>query len=275
MSKIGLQNSMARELGFRDYKHLMANKQLAVANRYHYYDFRWRLILKKYQPYKVLSLVDQYIVERFHTEYEDHVFKNNKGAIRNWPKTAKNQYEYLTRRLVKRWRVIKHANRLFTIKDPNNITWFRALDLDELFKALSICYAKGKGPLRSIVYQNGLKWTHCVTAYNSKMKRGRPLWSRFDLDISLMIADKIIRTFNTSTGVWQTGGNAWALIVNKKLTVSDKTRFQDIINIVSTASVKSVSKGVYAIALFWGVGGSKAVNVIKGAYRRNNIPKWW
>jgi hypothetical protein len=107
------------------------------------------------------------------------------------------------------------------------------------------------------------------------MSEGRLYWTKNDLDIALLIADKITRTFDSKTGLWQTDGNKWALIVLEKLTIDKNTRFQNIINIVSQASVVSVSKGVYAIALFWGVGGSKAVNVIKGAYLRNNIPKWW
>lgn len=275
MSKKALQNKMFQELGFKNLAHFRAKRRMAVSTRYHIYEFSWRLIMRKYQSKNVVSLIDWSALEHFHTEYEDYVLKNYRGSLKNWSKAAQNQYDYLTKKLIRRWTIIKHSNRFFTIIDPGGVTWFRALDMDELFKALQICFLKGKGPTRRKVYTHGLKWNDCVAGYNSRIKRGRSYWARVDLDISLIIAAKIIRTFDSKTGLWQTGGYKWALIVLKKLTLNNKTSFDDIVNIVSAASLTSVHRGVYAIALFWGVGGNKAVNVIKGAYKRNNIPAWW
>jgi hypothetical protein len=267
-------NNLLRELRINSQETFEKNSKLPVQNRGNIYDFRWRMILEKYK----WDVIDQEILENlknFFADYEDYLLKSRFGGLYDWPKDAKEKYDYLTKHLVNPWYIEAHPQRLFTIKNPVNITFFRAIDLPQLFLALDFCYQGANGPVKSLSRINGLKWEDCVMEYNHKMSKGRSYWTKNDLDISLLIADKIIRTFDNKTGLWQTGGNKWALLVLQKLTIDKNTRFQDIVNIVSQASIVSVSKGVYAIALFWGVGGSKAVNVIKGAYYRNNIPKWW
>jgi hypothetical protein len=267
-------NNLLRELRFNNKETFDINSKLAPPNRGNTYDFRWRMIMEKYK----WNVIDQGIwnnLKNFFTEYEDYLLKNRFGGLYDWPKNAKEKYDYLTQHLARPWYIEAHPQRLFTVKNPYDITYFRAIDLPQLFLALDICYPQARGPVKTINYENGLVWEDCVSEYNKKMSEGRSYWTKNDLDIALLIADKIIRTFDSKTGIWQTDGNKWALLVNEKLTINKNTRFKHILDIISQAGLVAVSKGVYAIALFWGVGGSKAVNVIKGAYLRNNIPQWW
>lgn len=267
-------NNLLRELRFNNKETFEEKLKLSVPNRGNIYDFRWRIIMEKYK----WDVIDQEIwknLKNFFSEYEDYLLKNRFGGLYDWPQDAKGKYDYLTKHLVRPWNIEAHPQRFFTVKNPYNIIFFRAIDLPQLFLALDIGYKNANGPVKSVQYVSGLKWEDCVMEYNQKMTKGRVFWTKNDLDISLLVADKIIRTFDSKTGLWQTDGNKWALLVLKELTINKDTRFQDVINIVSKAGLESVSKGVYAIALFWGVGGSKAVNIIKGAYLRNNISKWW
>jgi len=267
-------NNLLRELGFINNEVFEKNSKIPVPYRGNIYNFRWRLIIEKYKWGNIDREI-LYNLKTLFTEYEDYLLKSRIGGLYDWPSRANEKYTYLTKNLVIPYKIEAHPQGFYTVKDPFDIVLFRAIDARELFVALDICYSRPNGPVVQTTLLNGLKWEECVMQYNQRIGKGPPLWPGRYLDISLMIADKIIRTFDSKTGQWQTDGNKWALMVLEKLPIDKSTRFQDVLNILSQANVASVSSGVYAIALFWGVGGSKAVNVIKAAYLRNNMPKWW
>ena len=297
------EKQMLKDFGFKDPAHLKKALKINPRNRYNIYTFKWRL--KMMSKYKTLSSRVKNDIVKFLTEYEDYVIKNQKGSLRNWPKDAKDHAEYLFDRLVKPWKLIKHGSLLFSVKDPDNNYWFRALDLEELFKAMKICYSKSKKSGAKVKpWVLSLKWTECVSTYKRKRNRGF-YWVGKDYDIALMICDNIISTWNTKTGDWKPWKNSWSQLAHRKLvgikygyiitsknrgrlispirkglsqysgTLKRNMKFDDVSNLVFKEGLSGMKKAAFIIATAFAVGGSRAAKIINGFHEQHGIKKWW
>lgn len=299
-----LEIKLLKDFGFTSYAHFQKSLTIPPKGRYRIYHFKWRLtMMSKYKP--VHSPIKNSVIT-FFTQYEDYVIKNQKGSLANWPKNAKDQSEYLFERLVTPWKLIKHGSLLFSIKDPKNTLWFRALDLQELFKALDICYKESKKSGAKVKpWTLSLKWNECVATYKQKRKRGI-LWVGKDYDVALMLCDNIISTWDTKTGNWKPWNNAWSRLAHQKLSgiikygyiatpknqglISDsimkglsaipgtqkkEARFDDVSNFVFKEGLSGMKQAAFIIATAFAVGGSRAAKIINGFHEQHGIPKWW
>jgi hypothetical protein len=297
------EKQMLKEFGFQDHIHLQKSVNIPPRKRYRNYKFKWRLILKEKYTGAGSSVKNDLI--KFLTEYEDYVIKNQKGNLSDWPKKAKDQAEYLFDRLVYPWNLIKHGRLLFSVKDPQNNYWFRAMTLNELFEALDICYNESKKTgARIKPWTLSLKWTECVTSYNQKRKRAI-LWLGKDYDVTLMICDNIISTWSTKTGDWKPWNNSWSKLAHQKLTgikygymttlkngggliagitaglsaypglLKRDMRFSDVANFVCNEGLSGMKQAAFILATAFAVGGSNAAKIINGFHEQHGIPKWW
>ncbi|MDD4108327.1 MAG: hypothetical protein PHH93_06385, partial [Prolixibacteraceae bacterium] len=210
------EKQMLKDFGFQDEAQLQKYLNISPGERYKIYKFRWRLIMRS--KYKDSGTSVNKDLIRFHTEYEDYVINHQKGGLVNWPPKAKEQSEYLFERLEKPWVLERHAGILFSIKDPLGNYWFRALNSDEYFEALDICYRESKNNNARVKgWKLSLDWWECYTTYQKKRNNG-VLWTGKDYDVALMICDNITSTWDTATGDWKPWNNSWSGLAHRKLT---------------------------------------------------------
>jgi hypothetical protein len=298
-----LEKQMLQEFGFRDHDHLRRYLNISPRERYGNYKFKWRQIIKGKYAGAGSSVKNDLF--KFLTGYEDYVIKNQKGNLSNWPKKATDQAEYLFDRLVYPWNLIKHGRLLFSVKDPKNNYWFRALTLKELFEALDICYNESKKSGAIVKpWTLSLKWGECVNSYNQKRKKAI-LWLGKDYDVTLMICENIISTWNTKSGDWKPWNNSWSKLAHQKLTgikygyikttknrggliagitaglsaypglLKRDMRFSDVANFVCNEGLTGMKQAAFIIATAFAVGGSNAAKIINGFHEQQGIPKWW
>ncbi len=280
---------MYKDFGFNSKAHFETVKNINPRSRYRFYDIKWRLkMMSKYKNVSFTLRWDKYSIDSFFSQYEDYVIRGQSGApINSWPKDAKEQYEYLFERLVRPWIIIKHGRLIFSIKSPNNIIWFRALDLQELFEAMKICFKKSKQENASVKpWDLSLKWNECVTSYRIKRNYGA-FWIGKDYDVALLICDNIISTWNKNTGDWKPWNNKWSQKAYQGLTgikynkigvnskVKNKIEFSDISNWVFSKGLKGMKQAAFIIAVAFTVGGSRAARIINGFHEQHGIAKWW
>jgi hypothetical protein len=297
------EKQMLKEFGFSDHDHLQRSLKVSAREGYRNYKFKWRLIMRsRYNG--INSKVKNDLINYF-TRYEDYVIINQKGNLTDWPGKAKDQAEYLFDRLVYPWALIKHNRLLFSVKDPKNTIWFRALTLKELFEALDICYKESKKSGAKVrPWKLSLKWSECVASYNQKRKKAI-LWIGKDYDVALMICDNIISTWNTKSGDWKPWNNSWSKLAHQNLTgikygyiTTTKNRgglvagitaglsvypgflkrdmkFSDVTNFVFNEGLTGMKQAAFILATAFAVGGSNAAKIINGFHQQYGIPKWW
>lgn len=116
---------------FKSYADLLVNidpkNKVAVSRRLNVYNWQWRLIMKKYISWKYQMLKGWNQLDFFFIEYEDFVLKNRIGR-----RTGKNavifKFQlYLTKQLVRLWKVIRHKGHFWTIKDVDGKYSFSVL----------------------------------------------------------------------------------------------------------------------------------------------------
>jgi len=300
------EKQLLKEFGFNDLSNLQAALNQPMRTRYSHYNFRWRLILKsKYQNVKpaVKNLLSKYFVQ-----YENYVLKNQRGTpVNYWPQKAKMQSEYLFDRLVKPWKLTKHRNLLFSIKNPDNKIYFRALDPVEFFKAMDICYkeSKQKGA-KTKPWKLRLKTSECASSYKGKSNMGA-IWVKDDYKIAFLICINIASTWNPQKGDWKpwTFLGSWGTLarehfnyhlkhgfplkrgksaldiatytglsaISKNKQITRDVKFQDIANFVFRKGNKGLKQAAFIIGVAFAVGGSTASRIIGSFCDQYNIPK--
>ncbi len=297
------EQQMLKDFGFQDETQLQKYLNISPRERYTKYNFKWRMkMMSKYRG--IISAIKQNII-KFHTDYEDYVINHQKGSLTDWPKKAKDQSEYLFERLEKPWMLIKHESILFSIKDPTNNYWFRALTLYELFEALDICFRESAASGAIVKsWKLSLNWWECYITYNKKRNMGS-LWTGRDYDVALMICDNITSTWDSKTGDWKPWNNSWSKLAHQKLTgikygliksVPDfggrtpsvlefvkhhsdtfkrDIKFEDISNFVFREGFTGMKQAAFILATAFTVGGSRAAKIINGFHEQHGIPKWW
>lgn len=293
---------MFKDFGFNSKAHFIGLRKLKPKERYRYYDFKWRLkMASKYKNISFLLRWDKNLIIAFFNQYEYYVIINQKGSrVNSWPKNAKNQYEYLFKRLVKPWTIIKHGSSLYSIKDPNNIFWFRALETKELFKAMDICNKISKRTrAKTKPWVLSLKWSSCVLSYMKKRNTGA-LWIGKDYDVALTICDNIISTWDTKTGDWKPWNSKWCKLAHNDLRHSIKygqfkhlgtagvsssitkglnsisttkiVTFSDISNWVHKKGSKGMKQAAFMLLVAFWIGGSRAAKIITSFRKQHGIP---
>ena len=288
---------------FKSYADLLVNidpkNKVAVSRRLNVYNWQWRLIMKKYISWKYQMLKGWNQLEKFFTEYEDYVIATYTGGRTGKDAEIYKFQSYLTQKLVKPWKVIKHPKRFWTIKDPNNNVWYRALDEKELLKALKLCYKESKksnaktktlNPFITNTWTLNLNWNECVNSYRVKRKKS-PTANKEDYDVALCICENIIKTRDRKTGNWKAWNHKWYRLAHTQLgyfvkirtkvnvryfdplslkmkTISHrKANFTDVSNFVFKHGTKGTARGAFMLGVMFAVGGKKAANIIK-QYRK-------
>ncbi len=190
-------------------------------------DFKWRI--KFLSKYHILSTQGSSIASKISSYYdsiENAALKYCSGSYvyTSTPK-AEKQYQWLTNRLVRPWKLVPHGRLLSSIQGPNNYFHFKAIDYKQLIEALDICYKLSKRSGAAVKpYPLYLDWNECKSSFLKKYKAGSFIrgfkytfhWTA-DLTLALLICANICKTWNTKTGDWKPYNNAWMKLVHKEL----------------------------------------------------------
>ena len=203
------------------------NNSFTVQRLWKKRDFKWRIkFLSKYHilPYQGSSIASK--INSYYDAIENAALKHCSGnyVYTSSPKTEK-QFQWLTSRLVKPWKLTTHSKLLCSIQDPNNYFHFKAIDYRQLIEALDICYKLSiKNGAMAKPYPLYLDWEECKSSYKKRIRAGSFLrgkqyvshWSK-DLELALLICGNICKTWDTKTGDWKPHNNPWFKAVHREL----------------------------------------------------------
>ncbi len=275
------EKEMLKDFGFKDYSDL--NKYFNIlkfgkSDRSKVYSFKWRLtMMSKYKNFN--SPIKTKII-KFHTGYEDYVFKSRSGRNAKWPQRTLKQYSFLFKQLQNPWHIDNtyKRKRLYSISDPKKKLWFRAISYHEMIEALNICYnnASQFGTKTKIKkYQCGLKWSECISSYSNvrnNHSRFYPGMTPKDYDIALLICDNITSTWDSKTGHWKpwNKSNKWlikAFYAKKYIDTNSlrnkSVKFKDVANFVRQSALRGNSWAFFMLGAAFAAGGTRAARVIK------------
>jgi len=290
---------------------VVLNNPATVQRLWQKRDFKWRIkYLSKYHtlPYQGGPIASK--INSYYDAIENAALKHCSGryVYTSSPKTDK-QYQWLTSRLVKPWKMTSHGKLLFSLVDPNKYFHFKAIDGKQLWEALDICYKISiKSGARVKPYPLFLDWKECKSSYSSRKKSGKYVshWST-DLELALLICANICGTWNKKTGDWKPVNNVWIKKVHKELhqqvrdgsfgAVSDRAiggvlsqaadravrgqkyrkpsvKFDHIVNFIAKKHRQSMDHAAIILRAAY-VGGWRGTKVINSVHEQFGYPKWW
>jgi hypothetical protein len=291
------------DFGFKDLNHLRNLSKATLWERKKNYSFLWRI--KMAGKYRGVSTPVKKDIEKLFTEYEDYLIRNQQGFPGMWTQNAKEQYNYLFERLENPWKLIRHGGLLFSIYDPYNVLWFRAISDKELIDALQYCMKESriKGA-RCKPAELSLSWQRCKDSYSSTIKSSFSFQKMKENDIALLICDNIDSTWDPYTSDWKPWSNSWSNLAYQKLnglrerdyvsqnskgsivkssvqneflqeTTAQKILFKDIVHFAFYEGLANMKNAASILSSAFSGQNTRSAKKINGFYELHGIPKWW